>query len=316
MSNLTVQEQLSKCFTFCKQLPTHLISSGNNITTFVVSPGRANVVNLVAALRKTFNDPEVKIVAESKKKIKIKLGENDYCLLISDQPVWTYMINYSFLGTFIALVLQRCLSNDLVVNKEGLYLRHKAYTSSNHNVTINEELVTSDIAKVFSLLKLSMDDFMADIKTPLDFRSFLMSSPYMHELNLKSLQSCDHAQLSEFYIKYIYDVMSLDHSFELRKIHPIEGFKILGFNKEKFDFLCQEREAIGKAFYSKFNINNYLDLCSTIGLDKEDLGKMMGKYAASFKSKEGFKQYILQKSVDEIYTELKSYIIESRKVSL
>jgi hypothetical protein len=176
----------------------------------------------------------------------------------------------------------------------------------NHRAPVGSIQISKDIDRILGILGLNGETFKEGFSTLTEFFDFIIKSDYLRtDKFLSSDKEYKNFTLQEF------DKYLTLTGFERTERHEITVDELqIHFPEIDFATRIQElkdKAAAKKEINEKFNGKVVLD--NVPELNKETIGDSMGKFKFSFGSKEGYEDFIIQHSREEILDKFRETLI-------
>lgn len=284
-----------------KKLPNY----GQVNSAFIVLSPKSDAEPILKELIKNLQDSDV--ILEHNKGIKnshsIFFGDNTKATIIYAQTEeelnWLYEYN-----SYSSYVIFGKLFKKALFKYNELGLRYIQYGfSKTHKYEIGEYLVTKDFKTILEIFELDYEEFKQGFNTIEDFFKFILKTPYIKIEKFVDLEKESRNETLQKFQEYLIlnNIQNTNYK-SFKKESIVSMFPELLPEIEKLEALATKKlETV-----DKFNGKVLMDTIP--GVNPTDIGRIMREFYTSFNSKEAFKEFIAERSREEIFDKLKEVV--------
>ena len=187
-------------------------------------------------------------------------------------------------------------------NEIGLRYIEYAFSKS-HKYEIGEHIVTKDFKAILDIFELDYEEFKKGFNTIEEFFAFIIKTPYLKIEKFTDLEKeAKNETLQKFQEYLILNKVQNDNYKSFKQERVIWMFPAL------IDEMANLKEKAKKKIevVNKFNGQSIIEMIPEV--KPTDIGRIMGEFRDSFDSKEAFKEFITERSKDEIFSKLKEVV--------
>jgi len=187
-------------------------------------------------------------------------------------------------------------------NELGLRYIQYAFSKS-HKYEVGEYILTKDLKTILDIFELDHEEFKKGFNTIEEFFAFIIKTPYLKVEKFVDLEKeAKNETLQKLQEYLILNKVQNDNYKSFKQERVIELFPVL------VDEIVKLKEKAKNKIEAVNKFNGQAIMETIPGVKPTDIGRIMGEFRDSFDSKEAFKEFITERSKDEIFNKLKEVV--------
>ena len=295
------ERSLLSSFDKVRKLPNY----GQVNSTFIVLSSKNEAEPTIKKIVEDFQ--EIGVILEHNKGIKnshnIFFGGNTKTTLIyaHSQEELEWLHDYH---SYSSSVILGKLFKKAFFKYNELGLRYIQYNLiPNHKSEVGEYIVTKDFKTILDIFELDYEEFKKGFNTIEEFFAFVLKTPYIKIEKFVDLEKEARNEILQKFQEYlILNKVQNNNYKSFRQERIVSIFPELSAEIVKLEEKAQKKLEVDNKF------NGQAIMTTIPGVKPTDIGRIMGEFRDSFGSKEAFKEFIKERSNDEIFNKLKEVV--------
>ena len=295
------ERSLLSSFDKVRKLPNY----GQVNSTFIVLSSKNEAEPTIKKIVEDFQ--EIGVILEHNKGIKnshnIFFGGNTKTTLIyaHSQEELEWLHDYH---SYSSSVILGKLFKKAFFKYNELGLRYIQYNLiPNHKSEVGEYIVTKDFKTILDIFELDYEEFKKGFNTIEEFFAFVLKTPYIKIEKFVDLEKEARNEILQKFQEYlILNKVQNNNYKSFRQERIVSIFPELSAEIVKLEEKAQKKLEVDNKFNGQAIMTTIPEVKPT------DIGRIMGEFRDSFDSKEAFKEFISERSKDEIFNKLKEVV--------
>jgi len=295
------ESDLLEKFSVIKKLPNY----GQVNSTFIVLSSKNDAELILKGLIKDFEETDITL--ENNKGVKnshvVFFGDGIKVAIIYAQTQEEFDWFYDYHSYFSSVIFGKLFKKAFFKYNE-IGLRYIQYNLvQNHKSEVGEYLITRDFKTILDIFELDYEEFKRGFDTIEDFFSFIIKTPYLKVEKFVDLEREAKNETLQKFQEYLI-------------LNKVENLNYKSFRQERiigmFPELVSEMAKLECKAQKKLEITNKFNGQAIMTMLPEvkptDIGRIIGEFRSSFETKEAFKEFVAERSQEEIFSKLKEVV--------